>query len=69
VNFSDGLASKDVPFKPKEGINNTAPPIEVVNEKTGRYLYIALPTYTDDVSPNTVKKLVTELGIEPPKSF
>ena len=52
------LKSQGCDVIPKEGINNTAPPVEVVNKKTGRYSYFALPNYTDEVSSKTIEKLV-----------
>lgn len=63
------LKSQGCDVIPKEGVNNTAPPIEVVNKKTGRYSYFALPSYSDEVSSKTVEKLVRDLGLEPPKKF
>ena len=55
--------------RPKEGINNTAPPIEIVNKKTGRYSYFALPYNVDTVSRKSIEKLIRDLGIEPPENF
>ena len=63
------LNSQGCDVIPKDGVNNTAPPIEVVNRKTNRYSYFALPHYTDTVSRKTIEKLTRELGIEPPKNF
>jgi hypothetical protein len=63
------LANQGCDIKPKEGVNNTAPPIEAVNKKTGTYCYFSLPIYTDIVSRKTIEKLIKGLGIEPPANF
>jgi hypothetical protein len=67
--FFQWLRDEGCEIKPKEGINNTAPPIEVVNKRGDRYSYIALPYYTDDVSDDTIEKLIKDLGLQPPKRF
>ena len=63
------LKEQNCDINTKEGINNTAPPIEIVNRKTGRYSYFALPMYTDVVSRKSIEKLIKDLGIEPPVNF
>lgn len=63
------LLSEGCEIRPKEGINNSAPPIEVVNKKTGRFSYFASPASRDEVSKNTVQKLIRDLGLQPPQNF
>jgi hypothetical protein len=67
--FFQWLRQQGCEIRPKEGINNSAPPIEVINKATGRYSYFALYSNSDQVSSRTVEKLIKDLGIEPPKDF
>lgn len=67
--FFQWLREQKCEVRPKEGINNTAPPIEIVNTKNNRYSYFASPYHTDTVSRKAIEKIIRDLGIEPPPNF
>lgn len=67
--FFQWLRRQGCEIIPKEGINNSAPPVEIVNRKTGRYKYIALDPRYDDVPRGIIEALTKHLGIQPPDNF
>jgi hypothetical protein len=64
--FFKWLKDEGCDIIPKEGINNSSPPIEAINRKTKAYCYFFLSPYSDKVSADTIEKCIKQLGISAP---
>jgi hypothetical protein len=67
--FFEWLKTQGCDVEPREGINNSAPPLVITNSKNGRFSYLSLLARDEIVPRKAIEKVIRDLGIEPPKGF
>lgn len=66
--FTEWLRREKCEVEPREGLNNSMPPLVITNRVTGRYSYFA-PLNYDRIPRSAIEKLIRDLGIQPPDGF
>jgi hypothetical protein len=67
--FYDHLVKKGCSVGTFEGLNRTSNQIEIINEKTGKYFFIATPIDDKYVQSFVVERACLMLGVEPPTKY